>query len=119
MSEQADNTIELPVDANGVPIRLKDVVWTLDSRAKMRVDKIMLYSDQSGYACSQWLVSIIGYRNPSHGYTTSPANLSHEAPDSMGRIKNDTYDLVMAEFIEDPEGEVEKIFERISRLLHE
>lgn len=113
MSEQDTATIELPVDADGVPIRLGDKVWMLDQATCMRVTRLSLSGDSR---LSQWFVNGPGDESATREYEAWPTNLSHKAPDTLKRIKYDTYDLVMAEFIEDPEGEVEKLFERIERL---
>lgn len=113
MSEQDTATIELPVDADGVPIRLGDKVWMLDQGTCLRVIDLSFCGDSR---LAQWFVKGSVDEDMTRTYTAWPTNLSHKAPDTLKRIKKDTYSLVMAEFIEDPEGEVEKIFERVRKL---
>ena len=115
MSEQDTAAIELPVDADGVPIRLGDKVWMLDQGTCLRVTELSFCGNSR---LAKWFVMGSGDEDATRGYTAWPTNLSHKAPDTLKRIKYDTYHLVMAEFIEDPEGEVEKIFERIERLFN-
>ncbi len=114
-NEQDSATIELPVDVDGVPIRIGDHVWMRDKDAHMVVTRL---SVARCLGKDEWCIRGRDAEDNERGHFTHPLNLSHKAPDSLKLIKRDTYDLVMAEFIEDPEGEVEKIFERIERLFN-
>ncbi len=113
MNEQGNTTIELPVDVDGVPIRIGDHVWMRDKDVSLVVTRLSI---ARCLGKDEWYVQGHDAEDNERGHVTHPLNLSHKAPDSLKLIKRDTYDLVMTEFIEDPEGEVEKIFERIERL---
>ena len=71
--------VELPKDADGVPIRVGDTVWGCGSGEEMLVNSMAL-DRRLG---KKWEIRI------DFGYLTDTCRCTHERPDSFERIAND------------------------------
>lgn len=105
--------VELPVDAEGVPIRPGDVLYGLaDTPAKsfqdMSIEKMVIAKD------GKWRVN--GICTDSGFITITERWYTHVKPDTWESVEADIYHLVMAEYLEDPEADVKDIMERIKKL---
>ena len=94
--------VKLPVDADGVPIRVGDELTNgTDLPAKVRCMAL----DESG-----WMVSTRELR----GYGVPPATLRHHQPDSWERIMDDAEKLARGD-----NAAVMELVERCRRLAHD
>lgn len=110
-SENHDGYIEPPLDADGVPLRIGDVVYAEDGAA-CRVHCITFRED--GYLIEtneEEVEGQLGFLR----FFQEPDSLTHRAPepaDSWEKLEKDVYHAVMTDFIEDPEEEVRDLIRR-------
>lgn len=101
----------LPKDAEGVPILVGDVVYDDFDHMECSVYYVTMAADG-------WHVAI-RLPNGDICHRIKPNTLTHVAPDSLESIEKDIYHLVMSEYLDDPEGDVRAIMERIKKLTKE
>lgn len=106
-----NEVVELPEDAGGVPILVGDVVYDAFDRMECSVYSVTMAADG-------WHVAI-RLPNGDICHRIKPNTLTHVAPDSLESIEKDIYHLVMSEYLDDPEGDVKAIMERIEKLTKE
>lgn len=83
LADRIDNeTVELPRDRDGVPIRVGDTVYLLDGKA-YHVKELSILSQTAYPTCEATDGKTYGFL---------PGGLSHERPDSLGRIAEDLKD---------------------------
>lgn len=106
-----ENKIELPVDMDGEQIKPGDTVWIVwgEGEPTKRKVKSLVYMGEEE---NPWYVRFA----PGFGDCV-PAYLTHKDPSTLETIKEGIYHLVMAEYLDDPEGEVENIVKRIEKLI--
>ena len=108
-----DEVMELPRDADGVPIRPGDVLYGLaHTPAKpfqdMSIKEMVIAKD------GKWRVN--GRCTDRGLLTITERWYTHVKPDTWESVEADIYHLVMAEYLEDPEADVKAIMERIKKL---
>ena len=98
-----EDTIKLPLDADGVPIRPGDVVYvTIRGQEQPLKVKAIKYDSSSP---TPWVVETDNGRRVSF-----PRGLTHDKPDTLEDIERD-----IAKGVE--EGEVAPLMERIKRMV--
>ncbi len=105
-----DEVVELPKDADGVPIRVGDTVYRTGSTAAHLVTDALL-TDKG------WEVNTEDFHGAA--MSSSPASLTHEKPDSLEAVEKDLIRLVSSGYLDDPKGEARAIVDRIRRLRKE
>lgn len=105
-----NEVVELPEDADGVPIRPGEVLYLTADETRIEITAEEFICDGS------WVVE--GKRGGELAYW-KPERLTHVAPDSLESIEKDIYHLVMSEYLDDPEADVKTIMERIKKLMKE
>ena len=102
------DVVELPRDADGMPIRVGETVFLCDGEG-YKVDS--LTRDEGG-----WLVKLNVTGRNCGVISCRPSSVTHKEPDSLEAIEKNIYHLVMSEYLDDPEGDVKVVMERIKKL---
>ena len=104
-------TVALPLDEDGVPVCIGETVFLCDGEG-YKVDSLTMVSDG-------WLVKLnIPGRNCGV-ISCRPSSVTHKEPDSLEAIEKQVYHLVMSEYLDDPEGDVKAVMERIKKLMED
>ena len=102
LADRIDNEmVELPKDADGVPIRVGDTIYTEDGGM----------DDVIGIYFMQYKVNIVCRLSDGGSIVCAPHELSHERPDSLERIADDIEKTKGTVFISEStlDGWVERI----------
>ena len=106
-----NEVVELPEDADGVPIQFGEAVYDIDGDECV-VRSITMTVDG-------WRIGVYGKCSGFILDSLHPSRVTHVAPDSLESIEKDIYHLVMSECLDDPEADVKAIMERIKKLTKE
>ena len=106
-----NEVVELPEDADGVPIQSGETVYDIDGDECV-VRSITMTVDG-------WRIGVYGKCSGFILDSLHPSRVTHVAPDSLESIEKDICHLVMSEYLDDPEGDVKAIMERIKKLTKE
>ena len=106
-----NEVMELPEDADGVPILVGDMVCDDFDHMECSVYSVTMTADG-------WHIAI-RLPNGDICHRIKPNTLTHVAPDSLESIEKGIYHLVMSEYLDDPEADVKAIMERIKKLTKE
>lgn len=104
-----EDTIKLPLDADGVPIRPGDTVFRVVDGTRYSAVSVEMTSLGNWWLHAE---DVRGFRS-----VAAPGDVTHEAPDAMASIEKAIYGLAMSEHQEHPEEDVKAIMERIKRMV--
>ena len=110
------------LDADGVPIKVGDIVYGVSTNVGDVVSSVSLgkgkaYTVERIKANGEnYLVDIAEAKNRLPVYSVSPENLTHERFDSWEQFEEDVYHLVMSEYLDTPEEDVRDLVCRAKAL---
>lgn len=98
------------LDADGAPIEVGDAVYL---RSNGRKGEVTGFYEEDG---ATWVAVSYELGGDRMTVNTEGKALTHERPDSWERLEEDTYHLVMSEYIETPEKDVSDLVRRAKAL---
>lgn len=121
-SENHDGYMKLPLDADGVPIRIGDEMWLQCAEGEEPLKRIVIgYRASSSGESTLFIGKAEGKREGTccaqYWSHKKPEPSEDEPPDSWEKLEKDVYHAVMTDFIEDPEGEVRDLIRRAKEMV--
>ncbi len=117
-SENHDGYMKLPLDADGVPIRIGDEMYFENGTGGEPWKRTVAGYRASPSGKLSHFIGLTGVRNSTE---TCTAHLwSHKKPepaDSWEKLEKDVYHAVMTDFIEDPDEEVRDLIRRAKEMV--
>lgn len=104
--------LPLPKDSDNESINVGDTLYDL-AHEKVYVSHLMLAEDGWTVCTSTGDGIAMHYQTDENNIAT---HLSHDERDSFEKIEREIYHLVMSEYLDDPEGDVKEVMQRIKRL---